>query len=58
VAKDNNYGYGLPFGPLIKDALQIREGVDFSTVTSAAAFLMMMGMVVMTGKMALGAARK
>ena len=45
AVKDYEYGYGLPFGPLITQALSPRPAVDLSSLVPAFSALMMVGMV-------------
>jgi len=45
LGKDNDYGYGLPFGPLVSQALGVRPAVDISSMVTAALAIGMMGLV-------------
>jgi len=43
--KDDDYGAGLPFGPLIAQALKPRAAVDLSTVLAGFVAVSMVGMI-------------
>ncbi len=45
TTKDSDYGYGLPYGPLVIEALGIRPAVDISTLMPMMVVIMMMGMI-------------
>jgi serine protease AprX len=44
--KDNDYGYGLPFGPLILQTLGVRPAFDLSAVFTGMVAVMMIGAVI------------
>lgn len=46
VGKDDNYGYGMPFGSLVEQAIGVTPGIDLSAVLSAFVGVAMIGMVV------------
>jgi len=46
AGKDYEYGYGLPFGPLVSQALMPRQAIDISGMVTAVAAIGMLGMVV------------
>ncbi len=46
AGKDNEYGYGLPFGPLILQTLGVKPAIDLSAMFTGMMAVMMMGMVV------------
>jgi serine protease AprX len=46
--KDNDYGYGLPFGTLIAQIFQVRPAVDISALLLPVVAIGMMGMVMST----------
>lgn len=45
AGKDDNYGYGLPFGPLVFQAFGLGVGVDISSMLSVVVVIGMMGMM-------------
>ncbi len=46
LAKDDDYGYGLPFGPYMAQAIGATPTLDLSTVLSAVVGMAMMGVVI------------
>lgn len=46
ISKDNEYGYGLPFGPLIAQALVAKPAVDVSAILTPVMLIAMLGMVI------------
>jgi serine protease AprX len=44
--KDDDYGYGLPFGPLVKRAIGLRPAIDLSAVLTGLVTVSMLGMMV------------
>ncbi len=45
AAKDNDYGYGLPFGPLVAQAIGARPAVDLSAMLAGFVLVGMVGTV-------------
>jgi len=45
LGKDNSYGYGLPYGPLVLQYLGIRPAVDISTFLAGIMVVGMLGMI-------------
>lgn len=43
--KDNDYGYGMPFGPYISQIFQLKPAVDIASMMPIFAVMMMMGMI-------------
>lgn len=48
TGKDNDYGYGLPFGPLVAQVIGVRPAVDISSILTAFVGVAMLGMVATT----------
>jgi serine protease AprX len=48
AGKDNDYGYGLPFGPLIAQTLELRPAVDISAMLTPVLAIVLLGMVTTT----------
>jgi len=46
AGKDCDYGYGLPFGPLVSQAITSRQAVDIYGMVTAVAAIGLLGMVV------------
>jgi len=46
--KDNDYGYGLPFGPLVKQAIGLRPAIDIPSLVAGMIAVAMLGMMVRT----------
>ena len=45
AGKDNDYGYGLPFGPLVAQALGLRPAVDISAMLTPVVAIALLGMM-------------
>lgn len=45
AGKDNNYGYGLPFGPLISQGIGLKPAMDISSILEAVVMICMIGMM-------------
>jgi serine protease AprX len=43
--KDYDYGYGLPFGPLVKQAIGFRPAIDIPSLVTGLAVVVMLGMM-------------
>jgi hypothetical protein len=48
TGKDNDYGCGLIFGPLVVQAIGVRPAVDISSIITAFVGMAMLGMVMST----------
>lgn len=45
AGKDTDYGYGLPYGPLVIEALRVRPAVDIGTLVAPMIMIGMIGMI-------------
>jgi serine protease AprX len=45
AGKDNDYGYGLPYGPLISQGIGLKPAVDISTMLTSVVAIAMLGMM-------------
>jgi serine protease AprX len=50
AGKDNDYGCGLPFGPLVLRVLQVKPALDLSAMLTGMIAIMMIGMMLKTIK--------
>ena len=46
TAKENSYGYGLPYGPMILQYLGIRPAIDISAMLTPVLAIAMLGMII------------